>query len=51
MLFLLDPLQQEGIFRKAGNETEMKAMIKNFNAGKPVHSDDIHSVATLLKVN
>ena len=50
MLLLLDPFDEEGIFRKAGNENEMKRMIHNFNKGRPVESTDIHSVATLLKV-
>ena len=50
MLLLLDPFEVEGIFRKAGNETEMKKMIKALNKGKPIHSTNVHSVATLLRV-
>jgi len=49
VLMLLDPFQQEGIFRKSGNETEMKQIIKSLNSGGAFISDNPHSVATLIK--
>ena len=51
MLMLLDPMEEEGIFRKAGNEVEMKRMIDQFNKGLPVQCVEVHSVATLIKVS
>ena len=50
MLYLLHPHKIVGIFREAGNENEMKQIIKNLNAGLSVRSENPHSIATLIKV-
>ena len=40
----------EGIFRKAGLESEMKTLKETINNGSPFVCDNVHSIATLLKV-
>ena len=49
-MLILNGLETEGIFRKAGLESEMNTMKDLCNAGKPFHSRNVHSIATMMKV-
>lgn len=51
MLYLLNPFSVGGIFRKAGSENEMKQIIKSYQMGLPIRSDNPHTLATLIKVS
>ena len=49
-LYETDALHTEGIFRKAGKESDMGPLRQNLNSGLPISSFDPHSIATVLKV-
>lgn len=50
LLELCDGLKAEGIFRVAGQHSEMSKLISNFDAGLPIYSTNVHCIATLIKV-
>ena len=50
MIKALDGFSQEGIFRKAGLESEMVILRGKIESGEPFQSLDQHSLATLMKV-
>ena len=43
-------MRAEGIFRVTGTQSEMGRIMRDFDAGRPVYSDNVHSIATLIKV-
>jgi len=49
LLQILDGPKSEGIFRKAGLESEMTIIKEHFNEGSPFSCDNQHTIATLLK--
>lgn len=50
ILFVMDGLVEEGVFRKAGLESEMAVLREKIDAGEPFTSYNPHSIATLMKV-
>ena len=50
MLISQEGIETEGVFRKAGLESEMIVLKEKINAGDYFFSDNCHSIATLLKV-
>jgi len=49
MLLVMGAIESEGIFRKAGLESEMTVLREKINNGEPFDSDNPHSIATLMK--
>ena len=50
ILIVMDGIESEGIFRKAGLESEMTILREKITNGEPFHSYNPHSIATLMKV-
>lgn len=50
ILDLLDGYKSEGIFRKAGLESEMTSLKTQLSDGVPIFTDNQHTIGTMLKV-
>ena len=50
LLTMLDGPKSEGIFRKAGLESEMTTIKERINDGLAFSCDNQHTIATLMKV-
>jgi len=50
ILLKTEGLEQEGIFRKAGVESEMIVLQDKIAAGECFHCSNPHNIGTLLKV-
>jgi len=50
ILVSLGGYKSEGIFRKAGLESEMTTLKEHINNGNPFNCYNQHTIATLLKV-
>lgn len=51
ILVVMGGIESEGIFRKAGLESEMVTLKEKIENGEPFHSYNPHSIATLMKVS
>ena len=51
ILVVLGGIETEGIFRRAGLESEMATLKTKIENGEPFHSQNPHTIATLIKVS